>query len=514
MNQSEVLPPHDIDAETALLSAMLAEPTTVIPDVVLRLAEDGSDFFRPAHGQLYVAVIDLWDARKLNDFTDITLIRDMFRDMKKPHLLHMLTNVVTAGGSSFGVSGYCDIIIKMARLRSAEEYATNLAQAAQLGDLNRVRELTESFSKSTSEYPARTGRVLNLTPASVGAVKRVRWLWDTTQTGEQPTTQGRIPMDSMTIAAGGPGIGKSQFAIWLTARITRGELLGELFGKPYSVIYATTEDSWSMTIAPRLIAAGADLDRVFRIDVVDSGDSMARLTLPKDLDLLGEACDEYGVGLFVADPLLSMIDDTVNDYRAKEVRAALEPLVQLAEKHRFCILGLAHFTKNGAADPLNRIAGSGAFGQLIRSAIAFSKVEDEDSDKFVLSQVKNNLGRTDIPSYEYTIQSAVVEAEDGDAHVSRFVLGSVADTSVTAQMDNGNRSAEDREMARDALTWLNDYLYDGGGQASRKDVLKHGQTAGFSTSSLQRAAKTLKLTKSTSGFGASRDAIWSLPIQT
>jgi hypothetical protein len=514
VNQSEVLPPHDIDAEMALLSAMVAEPNTVIPNIVTRLALDGSDFFRPGHGQLYVAVISLWDAGKFNEFTDVTLINDMLRDMKKSSLMRLLTTVVTSGGSSFGVSGYCDIIIKMARLRSAEEYATNLAQAAQLGDLDRVRELTATFSKDTEEYPARTGRVLNLTPASVGAVKRVRWLWDTTQAGEQPTTQGRIPMDSMTIAAGGPGIGKSQFAIWLTARITRGELPGELFGKPYSVIYATTEDSWSMTIAPRLIAAGADLDRVFRIDVEDSGDSMARLTLPKDLDLLGEACDEYGVGLFVADPLLSMIDDTVNDYRAKEVRAALEPLVQLAEKHRFCILGLAHFTKNGAADPLNRIAGSGAFGQLIRSAIAFSKVEDEDSDKFVLSQVKNNLGRTDIPSFEYTIQSAVVEAEDGDAHVSRFALGPVADTSVTAQMDNGNRSAEDREIARDAMSWLSDYLCDNGGEATRSDVLKHGRAAGFTDRPIERAAKTLKVLKNVTGFGASRQSVWTLPIHT
>jgi len=50
--------------------------------------------------------------------------------------------------------------------------------------------------------------------------------------------------------------------------ITRGTLDGEFHGTPRSVIVAT-EDPWSETIVPRLIAAGADLNRVYRCDVRD-----------------------------------------------------------------------------------------------------------------------------------------------------------------------------------------------------------------------------------------------------
>jgi hypothetical protein len=46
--------------------------------------------------------------------------------------------------------------------------------------------------------------------------------------------------------------------------ITRGTLPGEFYGEPKSVLVAAAEDSWSQTIVPRLIAADADLDRVFR----------------------------------------------------------------------------------------------------------------------------------------------------------------------------------------------------------------------------------------------------------
>lgn len=367
-----------------------------------------------------------------------------------------------------------------------------------------------------SPFPAEEAvrREIRLVPASKMRVRRVKWLWDTTPEGAPPTSEGRIPMGSLTIAAGGAGIGKSQCACWFVAQITKGLLPGELYGKPRTVIYAATEDSWEMTIVPRLIAAGADLDMVFRVDVEDDEDAHARLTLPTDISLLGKTCDAYGVALFVADPLLSVLSDDINDYRAKEVRTALEPLVRCAQKHGFGILGIAHFTKNGAADPLNRIAGSGAFGQLVRSAIAFSRVEDtaeDDEEQFVLSQVKNNLGRLNVPSFEYRIVPVTVEAEDGDAHVSRFVLGGHANTSVVDQMNNSSRTVEEQEQTKDATGWLKGFLTDQGGEAGSTAVIAAGAKHGFSQQTLYRARRKLKVQSRQQGFGTDNQSIWYLP---
>lgn len=58
-----------------------------------------------------------------------------------------------------------------------------------------------------------------------------------------------------------------------------------------------------MTIAPRLAAAGADLHRVFRVDVVDDGERHARLTLPADIDDLGALIPANDVALLICDPL-------------------------------------------------------------------------------------------------------------------------------------------------------------------------------------------------------------------
>ncbi|MFJ8935374.1 AAA family ATPase [Streptomyces sp. NPDC102365] len=361
------------------------------------------------------------------------------------------------------------------------------------------------------EEPPR--RRIVLTPASAVRMRRVRWLWDTSPEGVPPHSHGRIPMHSLTIAAGGPGLGKSQFAIWMAAQITRGTLPGELFGSPRSVIYASTEDSWAYTIAPRLVAAGADMDRVFHIAVHDDETLHARLTLPSDISLLGEACETYSVALLVADPLLSMIDDKVDDYRAREVRAALEPLVSMADRYCFTILGLAHFTKSGAADPLSRIAGSGAFGQLVRAAVVFSRIEDgeDGEDRRVLSQVKNNLGREGLPSFEYRIQSASVDTPEGPTDTSRFVLGPESLTSVTEQMSNSGRTPEENDATNEAASWLRGHLTDHGGTDEMKTIKAVGVKEGYSSSALDRAKRKLKIKTKQTGFGKDNRSFWYLP---
>ncbi|MFF7884315.1 AAA family ATPase [Streptomyces sp. NPDC020794] len=359
--------------------------------------------------------------------------------------------------------------------------------------------------------PEREPRGLVLRPASEIRIRPVRWLWDTTPEGAPPTSHGRIPLYSLAIAAGGPGLGKSQFAVWMTARITTGTLPGELYGKARGVIYAATEDSWVYTIAPRLIAAGANLDLVFRVEVKDDERPRARLTLPMDTSLIGQAAESYSVALLVADPLLSLIDKGINDYRAAEVREALEPLVAAAERHNFTILGLAHFTKSGGADPLTRLAGSGAFGQLIRSFIAFAREDTESGDeRFVMSLEKNNLGRLGLPSHAYVIQPVTVETEDGPSYVSRFVLGPETNTSVRDVMREETVPSGDKAENDEVRMWLRDYLMDLGGASESGDLMKDAEKHRYSRPSVYRAKTKLGLITRQSGFGKGKKSIWYL----
>lgn len=343
-----------------------------------------------------------------------------------------------------------------------------------------------------------TRRVI-LTRASRIKPLPTHWVWDTAAPDACTGPEGRLPAGAFTIAAGRAGIGKSQWATWLAAHLTTGTLPGCHHGTPKPVIYGATEDSWERTIVPRLVAAGADLDLVYRVDVRDIDDPGARVTLPKDTHGLAEAIRDHDVAAVILDPLLSMVDAGVNDYRAREVRAALEPLVTVADQTGAVIVGVAHFTKAVGNDPLALVSGSAAFGQLVRAAIGFARDDDTDDPTFVLSQIKNNLGREDVPSLAYTIDSYDVPTETGTAYSSRFVIGEATDRSVrdmlSAAADPSNLSER-----REAEQWLDHYLATQGGEAPAADVLKAGAVEGFSRDNLKRA-KGQRVRSEKSGFG-------------
>src|SRR5487761_1516469 len=174
-------------------------------------------------------------------------------------------------------------------------------------------------------------REIVLTAASTIKPRPVKWLEDL-----------EIPLGALTLLAGREGIGKSIAGCEKAARITRGQLPGAYLGVPKAVIICATEDSWEHTIVPRLMAAGADLDRIFRADVTTSDGGETSLSLPTDLLGLERVIDDNDVALVLLDPLMSRLDDGLDTHRDAEVRRALEPLVAVAERTNASVLALIH----------------------------------------------------------------------------------------------------------------------------------------------------------------------------
>lgn len=252
-------------------------------------------------------------------------------------------------------------------------------------------------------------RRVTLTPAASIKPLPVRWTW-----------QDRIPAGELTLTPGLGGIGKSTFHAWMIAQITRGLLPGIHKGTPRAAMICAVEDSWERVIVPRLIAADADLNLVYKAEVSTDEDDNLRLTLPVDTDAVMEAVVEHRIAVVSIDPLLSAINLELDSFKSRDVREALEPLAAMADDTGAVVLGNAHFNKSTGADPLLRIANSTAFGEVARAAIGFAY--DRDEETFVLSQVKNNLGRLDLPHLTYRIESAEIATERGPSYVSRLVF--------------------------------------------------------------------------------------------
>jgi len=330
--------------------------------------------------------------------------------------------------------------------------------------------------------PATTNRAYQLTKASTFKVRPVRWLW-----------AERLAMGSLCLLGGREGIGKSTVAYTLAANITRGELKGNYEGEPRAVIVAATEDSWEYTIVPRLIAANADLDRIYRIDIATSTGHLAEITLPADLKHLGHAIKSTGAVLVLLDPLMSRLGTALDTHKDQEVRQALEPLVRMADEAGAAVLGLIHVNKSTTTDPLTSLMASRAFVAVARTVI-FVMVDPDDEDGRLLGTPKNNLGRTNLPTITFSIESAhVADTDEGAVWTGRIRWTGETERSVSEALVAAGESSDRRSVTLDAADWLVDYLIDCGGSVEGGDVVKAAKVAGHSRAAVQRARAELRL---------------------
>ncbi len=234
---------------------------------------------------------------------------------------------------------------------------------------------------------------------------RMRWAWD-----------GRIPSGMLTLCVGMPGLGKSTLSIELAARATRGELPGDL-DVSVDVALATAEDAIAEVVVPRLIAAGADLQRVHIIAVRRQG-LEGGLSLPDDVEALKSQLREAGVRLLIIDPVIAHIGSGTNSFKDHDVRLVLAPLARMAEELDVAVLGIVHPNKGETTVVLDRIGGSRAFGAAARSVLLLGADPfDPEGPARILAHAKCNVGPL-MPSLRFRIDSRTVQSDGADVPTS------------------------------------------------------------------------------------------------
>ncbi len=344
------------------------------------------------------------------------------------------------------------------------------------------------------------GRTVRLVAASTITVRPVRWLW-----------ADRLALGTLGLLGGREGIGKTILAYTHAAAVTRGTLPGACFGTPRAVIVAATEDSWEHTIVPRLMAAGADLDRVFRVDVVTSEGADTTLSMPLDLPALKRAVEDVRAVLIILDPLLSRLSSALDTHKDAEVRIALEPLVAIAHATDACILGLIHVNKSASSDVLTLLMGSRAFAAVARSVL-FVMTDPEDESRRLLGQAKNNLGRTDLPTLAFRIVGVkVADTPEGEVWTGKLDWLGESDRSIQDAIETATEAAGDRTATSEAGDWLADYLSTQDNRTAESEAVKReGKLAGHSADALKRARRKIRVGCDSHGFP--RRTVWILPV--
>ena len=194
-----------------------------------------------------------------------------------------------------------------------------------------------------------------------------------------------IPFGKLTILHGDAGNGKTYLAMQLCAACTNRIPIPNMEAvEPFNVIYQTAEDGLGDTIKPRLIDAGADLEKVLVIDE-DEDDPLTLVD-----ERIEKAIRQNNARLLIIDPIQAFLGEKVDMNRANEVRPILRKIGNVAQRTGCAIVLVGHLNKATGQQSNYRNLGSVDFNAGVRSVLVIGKTKD-DPNLRVLVHDKSSL---------------------------------------------------------------------------------------------------------------------------
>ena len=330
------------------------------------------------------------------------------------------------------------------------------------------------------------------------------WLWE-----------GHILRGSQELLTGIPGTGKSQIHCALVAATTTGGLWPDgCNGVPVgNVIMLTAEDCLDQTIIPRLIAAGANRDRVFVLRKIRKDSKERMFLLNEDLEELERSINDTGdVRLITIDPITAYMGGGkhFDSHRATDVRGQLGPLADLAERLDVALSAITHPPKHSTQRAIDHFIGSQAY--IAAARIGHMAVEEFEEDangqkaptgRSLFTNPKNNMTRK-MPTLAYRI---VEKQLDGGVKAAGVMWEEIVD--ITADQAVAAATPSKRKEQSGPVTFLQTILANG--PVPTKIIEQRAAECGFSKDQLDRAkrkigVKTFKETGTMEG-----QWFWCLP---
>lgn len=303
----------------------------------------------------------------------------------------------------------------------------------------------------------------NCIPLSTIPTQPILQLWD-----------GFLPSKGLVLLAGEAGVGKTTLALDIIARLSSAQFWGDGDENFYqeNCLICSEEDSVGDIIKSRLIAANANLDRIFTLYNHTLRDKNI-------IEILKKIIIDRNIMLVLIDPIVSLISG--NPHNLGDVRRNLAELIDFAIENNIVILGITHFSKQSKeVSPLDRVIGSQAFAALARVVMTAEK----KGDNYSLNVIKNNYAS--LKSLQYEIIPLEIHPSDLENTIETTVIKYLGKESVDTIHMGSNKIIE-------CITELSNYLSDGDFKYGKPFKDKYiGSGKQFSARVLIQAQKKLK----------------------
>jgi len=357
----EKLQPRNIEAEEAVLGALLIDP-----DAILHIMSflNAKDFFQKRHQWIYEAIASLHDRKEPTDLvtlTDELSRRNQLEDIGGPVFL---TDLINATPTSIHVEYYARIIERTAILRRLIDGATQIAKLAyeDTEDVKEIIDRAESIIFGVSEQRANRD-LAPIREALDTYYDRVEYLSQhqgeivgiPTNLRDLDKLLGGMQRSDLLILAGRPGMGKTSLALSIALQAARKwdkhiaifslemsdeQLVQRLLSGETGIdsqrlrLGHIQEHEWSVLVQATTLLANTSifLDDTPAISVMDLRAKARRL----------EA--EHGLDLIIVD-YLQLMRGTRSENRQQEISYISRSLKELARELRLPVLALSQLSR-------------------------------------------------------------------------------------------------------------------------------------------------------------------------
>ena len=267
-------------------------------------------------------------------------------------------------------------------------------------------------------------------------IQNVSWLVD-----------GLLPMGEVSLLGADGGTGKGIWQAQLIAYVTAGKTSGFFPLPPQQtgkVLLLAGEDDPGKVLKARLLAAGADMNRVLVLTADDYfGKTGQPLTL-KD-QVLADFAAKAGPLLLIVDPLQSFLPADVEMASRNQMRSALLPLRAIAAKQGCAVLIVMHSNKKQGVSGRARLADSSDIWDMARSVLMMGRAKNDG--KIYLSHEKNSYARP-----QQTVLLHIDDVEVEGVKTARAVFDGYTDKKDADFIEERwVRTAETRQDTRSAI---------------------------------------------------------------